>query len=85
MNATSIERVVRRAGNPRKAALLMRFFKTGPGQYGEGDLFAGVMVPQTRALAKRFEDAPIPVIRSLLHSPVHEVRLLALIILANQF
>lgn len=68
-----------------KAVLLMRFFKTGPGQYGEGDTFLGVMVPQTRTVVKEFRDAPLPEVQTLLRSPWHEERLCALLILVDQF
>ena len=71
--------------DPEKADLLPRFFKTGPGQYGEGDKFLGVTVPNTRKVAKLGKDSTLPEIQKLLHSPWHEDRLLALIILVNQF
>lgn len=68
-----------RAGN------LSRFFKTGPGQYGEGDLFIGVTVPQSRAVAKHFADLPEAELYELAQSPIHEHRHCALVILVNQF
>jgi 3-methyladenine DNA glycosylase AlkD len=68
-----------------KAAVLQRFFKTGPGQYGEGDTFIGVMVPQVRQVVKEFADASLSEALKLLHSPVHEERLLALLLLVHQF
>ena len=68
-----------------KASLLQRFFKTGPGQYGEGDRFLGVMVPQVRQVVKEHHDAPLAEVRKLLRSPWHEERLLALLILVGQF
>lgn len=64
---------------------LQRFFKTGPGDYGEGDLFIGVRVPATRKVAARFADLPLPEIDALLDSPVHEHRLAALLILVGRF
>lgn len=70
---------------PEKAAYFPRFFKTGPGQYGEGDQFLGVSVPNTRVVAKKYADIPIGDIQKLLYSPWHEERLLALIIMVNQF
>lgn len=68
-----------------KAAELRRFFKTGPGDYAEGDLFIGVVVPQTRKVAARFKDLPLTEISKLTSSDIHEARLCGLIILTNQF
>jgi 3-methyladenine DNA glycosylase AlkD len=68
-----------------KAAELQRFFKTGPGDYAEGDIFIGVVVPQTRKVAARYKDLPIIEIAKLTNSDIHEVRLCGLIILTNQF
>ena len=67
------------------AVFLQRFFKTGPGQYGEGDVFIGVRVPATRAVAKRFADLPLAEIGVLLDSEVHEHRLAGLVILNRLF
>jgi 3-methyladenine DNA glycosylase AlkD len=67
------------------ARFLQRFFKTGSGQYGEGDVFIGVRVPQTRAVAKRFPDLPLSEVEQLLDSEVHEHRLAALVILNRLF
>jgi 3-methyladenine DNA glycosylase AlkD len=68
-----------------KAAELQRFFKTGSGDYAEGDLFIGVVVPQNRKVAARYQDLPLTEIAKLTNSDIHEVRLCGLIILANQF
>jgi 3-methyladenine DNA glycosylase AlkD len=68
-----------------KAAELQRFFKTGPGDYAEGDVFIGVVVPQTRKVAARYKNLPITQIAKLTNSDIHEVRLCGLIILTNQF
>ena len=74
------------AADPRKAAVLQRFFKTGPGEYAEGDIFLGVMVPQTRALVKKYwRDISIPQVETLLRSKYHEGRLAALFILVAKF
>ncbi len=62
-----------------------RFFKTGPGQYGEGDVFIGVTVPEQRRIAARFGDLPLSEIDLLLASAVHEHRLTGLLILVKQF
>ena len=67
-----------------KKIVLPRFFKTGKGQYGEGDKFLGVTVPNIRAIANEFKDINIEVIEELIHSPWHEMRMCALIILVNR-
>lgn len=68
-----------------QAVVLARFFKTGPGQYGEGDQFIGVKVPVTRKVAKEFAALPLAEIELLLQSEIHEERFLSLIILVGQF
>jgi 3-methyladenine DNA glycosylase AlkD len=71
------------AANPEKARHLMRFFKTGAGQYGYGDQFLGLPVPVTRALGKPFiGKLPLPGYDRLLDSPWHEIRLAALLLMA---
>lgn len=71
--------------NPTKAEILSRFFKTGKGGYGEGDVFLGITVPQSRIIAKKYKDLSFEGIQSLLKSKVHEERLIALLILVNNF
>lgn len=71
--------------SPSKAIDLARFFQTAPGQYGEGDRFIGVTVPQSRSVAKHFKGLPPADIYDLAQSPIHEHRLCALHILVSQF
>jgi 3-methyladenine DNA glycosylase AlkD len=70
--------------DPERAIGAARFFKNGPGQYGEGDVFIGVTVPATRAVVKRFAGLPLREIDVLLGSEVHEHRLAGLLILVAQ-
>jgi 3-methyladenine DNA glycosylase AlkD len=71
--------------DPHKAAGLKRFFKTAKGQYGEGDIFIGVTVPQLRKISFQYSGIPAEEAILLLHSPVHEERLVALFILIKKF
>lgn len=71
--------------NPAKAVFLQRFFKTGKGEYAEGDIFYGFTVPQSRVLASKYEDLPMKDVLALLKSKIHEARLIALIILTHKF
>jgi len=83
MNAIQI--ALQRHAHPEKARILQHFFKTGKGQYGEGDVFIGVTVPETRAVAKKFMHVGFREIEALLNSKVHEHRLCGLLILVLQF
>ena len=85
MMTENITKRLRKLGNKRKAAISRRFFKTGPGEYGEGDIFIGIRVPELRKLAKEYHDLPIEEIENLLQSQIHEERLLALFILVGVF
>ena len=71
--------------DPEKAASLGRFFKTGPGQYGEGDQFLGLTVPASRRIAKPFRDLPLAEVDILLDSPIHDHRFVGLVILVAQY
>src|SRR5919112_5817221 len=83
--AVDVREELKNMADPDKAAILQRFFKTGPGQYGEGDIFIGVMVPQSRLVAKKFSQLPLGEVRRLLYSRIHEERLVALLILAWRY
>ena len=76
---------LRKLATPERAKSSARFFKTGPGQYGEGDQFIGVSVPDQRKVAKRYQDLVCSDAEALLMSPIHEERLTALFILVSQF
>jgi len=76
---------IRAAADPASAAVLQGFFKTGPGQYGEGDVFLGVRVPALRAICRDCGDVPLTQIRPLLRSRVHEDRSVALMLLVESF
>lgn len=75
--AVAVLRELRELRNPAQAAILRRFFKTGPGEYGEGDEFWGLKVPQVRAVLAGFSKVPLDVAGELLDSPVHEARFFA--------
>jgi 3-methyladenine DNA glycosylase AlkD len=85
LDARVAQQRLRSLGCPEQAAILARFFKTGPGQYGEGDQFIGVKVPVIRNVGKAFQRLPLSEVECLLHSEIHEERLLALVILVGQF
>lgn len=68
-----------------KAKVLSRFFKTGKGQYGEGDIFLGITVPQQRAISKKYITISLSEIQELLSSKIHEYRLIALFILIHKY
>ncbi|MEN6587850.1 MAG: DNA alkylation repair protein [Sulfuricella sp.] len=71
--------------NPETALVLQGFFKTGPGQYGAGDVFLGIKVPAIRAVAREFPGVKLDPVLDLLHSRFHEERLLALLFLLRHF
>ncbi|MGA2066537.1 MAG: DNA alkylation repair protein [Thermoguttaceae bacterium] len=84
MTARDLQTRLRSLGNPGDAAFLAGFFKTGPGQYGEGDVFIGVRVPVVRKVAREFKTLPPAEVECLLRSEIHEERLAALVILVMQ-
>jgi 3-methyladenine DNA glycosylase AlkD len=75
----------KKLANPDQAIILARFFKTGKGQYGEGDTFLGIKVPAIRAFAKGFVDMSLPEVQLLLNSEVHEIRFAGLSILIEMY
>ena len=85
MSVDDIRRSLEKLADKEKAQVLQRFFKTGPGEYGEGDVFLGIKVPELRRLAKEYEGIALGEAKQLLRSPIHEQRLLALLILIRNF
>jgi 3-methyladenine DNA glycosylase AlkD len=73
------------SADPVKAAFFPRFFKVGPGEYAEGDVFIGVTVPAIRLISKKYRDVSLSDVTELLHSPIHECRLAALLVLVDQY
>ena len=80
-----LKKDLRRDASKEKARILSGFFKTGKGQYGEGDVFLGVTVPKARIIARKYAEISFGDIKKLLDSPIHEERLVALLILVEQY
>lgn len=85
MSLASLRRELHAEADPKKAKLYLRFFKTGPGQYGEGDKFVGVVVPKLRAIARKHAELGFKDIRTLLSSRIHEERMIAVILLTKRY
>jgi 3-methyladenine DNA glycosylase AlkD len=83
--ANDVIAALRDVASQADAVQLQRYFKTGPGEYGEGDVFIGVRVPAMRKVAERFRNVDLDVLDELLDSEVHEHRACALLILGDQF
>jgi 3-methyladenine DNA glycosylase AlkD len=83
--ASSVIRELRARGSRARARVSASFFKTAPGQYGHGDVFAGVTVPAQREVARRHRALPLEELATLLEHRGHECRLTALIILVGQY
>ena len=81
MNYQNLQNDLKRLKNPAKAQIFKRFFKTGKGEYGEGDEFLGLTVPQVHQLVKKYRDLPLADIQKLLDSKIHEFRLTGLLIM----
>lgn len=86
IDAADIEATLLDMADERQARQLLRFFKTGPGQYGEGDRFIGLCNPQVRMVVKEaWKDTPLTEAEKLAMSPLHEVRLCGLLIMVEQY
>ena len=85
MKASDVKRELAKLADPAKAELLAGYFKTGKGEYGEGDSFLGITVPKQRAVGKRFTELPFSEIAELLKSKIHEHRFTALEILVFRY
>lgn len=80
-----LRKEMRGLANPERARVSRTFFKTGKGEYGEGDVFLGMSVPQMRRLARQYAALDAESLACLLASPVHEERGMALLVLVNRF
>jgi 3-methyladenine DNA glycosylase AlkD len=85
MSLITLQKTLKQSANRQKAKFLQRYFKTGKGEYGEGDIFLGITVPELRKIAARFTDLPFSDLAKLLKSKVHEHRFIALEILVMKF
>ena len=85
MKLEALRREIRRLGSPERAKHSLRFFRTGPGEYGEGDKFLGLTVPEMRAIAKQYSDLAHDEVLELLQSDWHEDRVVALLLLVDGY
>jgi 3-methyladenine DNA glycosylase AlkD len=82
---TRLKSDMQQLADPKKAIILARFFKTGKGEYGEGDSFLGITVPEQRKIAKKYSLLPLKELQKLLSGKIHEYRLTALLILVIKY
>lgn len=85
MSIKNIKLELKKSSDPKNAEKCLRFFKTGKGEYGEGDKFIGVIVPEQRKIAKKYIDTPLKDLQELLNSEIHEYRQISLMILVYKF
>ncbi|MFH1289741.1 MAG: DNA alkylation repair protein [Patescibacteria group bacterium] len=81
----NLKKDLKNLSNSKKAGTHSRFFKTGKGEYGEGDIFLGVVVPEQRKISKKYENLSLPDLQKLLSSKIHEYRFIALCILVLKY
>ena len=82
---TKLKQDLQKLADTEKAKTLQRFFKTGKGEYGEGDVFLGITVPDQRKIAKKHSDSTLKEVQKLLSGKIHEHRLTALLILVIKY
>ena len=81
----SLKQEISQLANPEKARILQGFFKTGKEQYGEGDIFLGISVPEQKKVAKKFKEIELQKLTQFMQSKIHEERLVTLLILVQKF
>ena len=82
---SNIKEEISKKANKQKAAILSRFFKTGKGEYGEGDIFLGIKVPEQREIARKFKEIPMSEVKELIDSKIHEYRMIALLVIIEKY
>lgn len=85
LSLTNLKKELKSKASSKRAKNLQRFFKTGPGEYGEGDIFLGIKLPDSRVIVKKYGGLDLRKVEKLLHSKIHEERSVALGILVQQF
>jgi 3-methyladenine DNA glycosylase AlkD len=80
-----LQKELKKIADPVRAKNLQWYFKTGKGEYGEGDIFIGITVPKLREMVKKYSNLNIEQLQELIKSKIHEERLLALLILVNKY
>ena len=85
MRASDALRRLKEIADPEHARVVQSFFKTGPGEYGEGDRFLGLRVPEIRAVVREYRELAMAEVETLLASPFHEARVLALLIMVHRY
>ena len=85
VNLNSLQKEIKKSANKKRSIALQKYFKTGEGEYGFGDIFLGLSVPQCRTLAIKYKELTFLEITSLLKSKNHEERLIALLLLVHKF